>query len=270
MSLNVICTHFWPECNIDKWQILKWCSYFWGQLTRIAVSQEIRSIPTRGFRNSGASSNLIKPNSWWNNRNSPLLLLTESLPKGAAAGPCPLPAALSLTFSETGQDAPLSCPVILPGKEDYLLLSGKSPEYLVPAHFVPQTSRRTSVLWLLVSCLLYFVDQPYLCLADRYSLSSAAVLVWPCILLFRFTALLFGNWLSSPSPKQYFPWVPSLPICKCTESPCSACTGDAGAVITSVWPRVVEVNRKRPREFQLVLGQPPSDWPNEASNNILN
>lgn len=52
-------------------------------------------------------------------------------------------------------------------------------------------------------------------------------------------------------------------------SSCSACSGDVGAVVTSA-DRVVEGNRKRPREFQLVFGQPPGDWPNKASPNILN
>lgn len=46
-------------------------------------------------------------------------------------------------------------------KEDYFLLFGKSPRYLVPACFVPQVSQRMSVLGSLVSSLLYFVDQPY-------------------------------------------------------------------------------------------------------------
>lgn len=52
-------------------------------------------------------------------------------------------------------------------------------------------------------------------------------------------------------------------------SPCSACSGDVGAVKTSA-DKVDEVNGKRPREFQLVLGQPPSDWPSKASPNTLN
>lgn len=39
-------------------------------------------------------------------------------------------------------------------------------------------------------------------------------------------------------------------------SPCSACSGDVGAVVTSA-NKVVEVNRKRPGEFQLVLGSGP-------------
>lgn len=45
MSLHVTSTHFWAECNIDKWWILKWCSYFWGQLTRIAVSRRWGAFP---------------------------------------------------------------------------------------------------------------------------------------------------------------------------------------------------------------------------------
>lgn len=54
----------------------------------------------------------------------------------------------------------------LPRKEDYIPLYGKSPEYLVPACFVPQISQRMSVLGSLVSCLLCFVDQPYFCLVS--------------------------------------------------------------------------------------------------------
>lgn len=52
-------------------------------------------------------------------------------------------------------------------------------------------------------------------LAGKYNFT--AILVQPYI-LFRFSAVLFGNWLSFPCPKCYFPWVTSLPIPKCSVS----------------------------------------------------
>lgn len=115
---------------------------------------------------------LLRSN-WWNNKNLPLLLVTESLPKGAAAGPCPLPPAWSLTCSRDRKRCSLFLTCDIDGshvkllkKEDYFLLFRKSPRYLVPARYVPQVSQRMSMLGLLFSGLLYFVDQPYFCLVS--------------------------------------------------------------------------------------------------------
>lgn len=96
-------------------------------------------------------------------------MVTESLPKGAAAGPLPTASCLviALLRDRTRCFPFLTCDtdrshVKLLKKEDYFLLFGKSLRYLVPARFVPQVSQRMSVLGLLVSSLLYFVDQPYI------------------------------------------------------------------------------------------------------------
>lgn len=239
-------------------------------MIRMIVSQEIRSIPPMVFRKSGSSSSLSKSNSRWNNKNIPLLLLTGIAAKKSCSWS--LPTALLLTSSKTWEDSPLSCSVILVGalwsclnKRIIFLLSGKSPRHLVPACFIPQISQRMSVLASLVSCLLYFVDESYFtCWQTGTTWSLSLLWFGPGLLMCILGTRCLPN-LQNGVIHEYFP-LQFLDVV----SPCSTCIGVPGAVITSIWPRVVEVNRKRPGEFQLVLGQPPSDWPNKASNNILN
>lgn len=141
-------------------------------MIRIAVLVMLgTSTPCRGFRKSG---NLLRSNWWNNNNNIPLLLVTESLPKGAADGPCPLPPAWSLTCSKTGWDAPLSWPVILmeatwncSKKERGLFYTvWKKPQIPCAHLFYPSNVSKNVCVWLLVSGLLYFVDQPYFCLVS--------------------------------------------------------------------------------------------------------
>lgn len=145
---------------------------------------------------------------------------------------------IDLLSSRTGTSPFLSCDT---GGEQFetalkrqsLSATWKSPEYLVPACSLPQTSERMSVLGSLVFCLLYLVDQHYLCLVARRQVQLE---VSCCFVLALCNSLqvywcAFGNWVSSPLHKLYLPWVPSPEIPKCTMSPCSSArSGDVGSV----------------------------------------
>lgn len=140
----------------------------------------------------------------------------ESLPKRAVAGPCPLPC----HWPSQRQDSPLSCLILVGAmwscleKRIIFYYLEKAPGDFVIACFGPLISQRMSALQSLVSSL--FCRSVLLqLLAGRHNLISAIALVWPCILLFRFTGVLFGSWLSSLSQKWCFPWVLSTPVSKC-------------------------------------------------------
>lgn len=218
MTLHVISTPFWGECNVGKQWILKWCSYFGGQRNRITVSQKARSIHTRCFGKSGASSNPSKPKSQWNNKNNlcfcSLYHCHKELQLVVGNTACCL--VIDLLSDRTIPFPVLWCwrePHETARKRGLFLLSGKSPKYLVPAHFVPQTSWRISVLWSLVSCLPYFVDQHYLCLVSSRQVqvelrccSSGLVLCCP----FHVYWCTFWELTVFPHPqnsifKEYFP-----------------------------------------------------------------
>lgn len=127
-----------------------------------------------------------------------------------------------------------------------------------------------SVLGLLVFCLSYLVDQHYLCLVAgrqvQLEVSCCFGLALGNSLQVYWCA--FGNWMSSPLHKRYwrkalstFPsdsYTYSVSMFSCTYWRCWV----------SFWAEVVEVDRKRPWEFQLVLNWPPNDWPSETSSSI--
>lgn len=122
------------------------------------------STPCRGFRKSGVSSDLTGGTTktylcFWslNHCQKELQLVLVHCPP-----------AWSLTCSETEQDASLSWAVILMGA---MWNSSKKrifycPRYLVPVCFLLEVSQRMSILGLLVSSLLCFVEQPYFCLVS--------------------------------------------------------------------------------------------------------
>lgn len=146
---------------------------------------------------------------------------------------------IDLLRGRTGRSPFLSCDtegshVKLPRKEDYFLPPGKSPQYLVPAHFAPQNSQRMSVLGSLVSCLLYFVDQPYFCLVSGRQVQLELCCCFGLALHSSFQVYWCAFWELTvfPIPKIVF----SMSTFRFLNvvSPCSACNGDAGAVITTV------------------------------------
>lgn len=114
-----------------------------------------------------------------------------------------------------------------------------------------------SVLGSLVFCLLYLVDQHYLCLVARRQVQLEVSCCFGLALRNSLQVYwcAFGNWVSSPLHKLYLPWVPSPEISKCTVSVSMFFCTYWGCWV-SFWAEVVQVDRKRPWEFQLVLNWP--------------
>lgn len=162
MSLHIISTQCWQVVG-ESWNDAATFEASWPGL--LSPVRSGTSTPCRGFRKSGAFSDLTGGTT-----KTYLCLWSLNHCQKSCSQPLPTASCLvtDLLRDRTRCSPFLTCDmdgshVKLLKKEDYFLLFGKSPRHLVPACFVPQVSQRMSVSGLLISSLLYFVDQPHFC-----------------------------------------------------------------------------------------------------------